>query len=280
MSRKLELEIKKVSDKFAKDAAYRGSLADRQTMSYDEVIAEVINKSMMRLSEMQLKSIVASVLDTMIEGVLTDGISRRLGDYFTLQLEVRGRFDSPGEQFDEDKHQLALVMRPHKAMRQKPGRDGVSVYNYNAGPAVKITRMYSEGVESGSVVKFGSDIVIEGENLTALSDYKDEFHVKYFTQRKHAAYVLSSQLEPEWVNAAGTKMVIPWKEAFADFFENNPDYVPEKTASIALMITLLTRGGEATAKQQLHRARAYFDTWVAKYPEYFDDFDRLRWGHY
>ena len=279
MSKKLELEIKKVSEKFAKGAAYRGSVADRQTMSYDEVIEEVITNSMMRLSATQLKSIIECVMDTMIEGVLTDGVSRRLGDYFTLQLEVRGRFDSPGEQFDEEKHQLALVMRPLKAMRQKPGRKGVSVYNYNAGPAVKITRTYCEGVERGSVVKFGQDIVIEGENLTVLSDGKDEFHVKYFTQ-SNKAYVLSGPLEPKWVNATGTKMVIPWKEAFAKFFENNPSYVPELTAPVALMITLATRGGAETARQQLHRARAYFDTWIARYPAYFDDFNRLSWGHY
>ena len=280
MSKKLELEIKKVSEKFAKGAAYRGSVADRQTMSYDEVIEEVITNSMMRLSATQLKSIIECVMDTMIEGVLTDGVSRRLGDYFTLQLEVRGRFDSPGEQFDEEKHQLALVMRPLKAMRQKPGRKGVSVYNYNAGPAVKITRTYCEGMESGSVVKFGNDIVIEGENLMALSDGKDEFHVKYFTQSKKAAYVLSGPIESEWVNATGTKMVIPWKDAFAEFFENNPDYAPEKTAPIALMVTLATRGGEETAKKQLHRARAYFDTWIVKHPEYFDNFNRTNWGHY
>ena len=192
MGRKLELEIKKVSDKFAKGAAYRGSVADRKSMSYDEVIEEVISKCMMRLSVTQLKSIISSVMETMIDGVLTDGVSRRLGDYFKLQPEVRGRFDSPGEQFDDEKHQLALVLCPLKSMRRKPGRNGISVYNYNAGPAVKITRTYSEGEERGSVVKFGKDIIIEGENLAVLGDGKDEFHVKFFTQKQRAACVLSA----------------------------------------------------------------------------------------
>lgn len=39
-----------------------------------------------------------------------------------------------------------------------------------------------------------------------------------------------------------------------------------------------TRRLETTAKAQLHRARAYFDTWLAKYPEYRGDFSRTVWG--
>ena len=63
-------------------------------------------------------------------------------------------------------------------------------------------------------------------------------------------------------------------------FEGNTDHTPERTAPVALMVSLSTRGGEEIAKQQLHRARAYFSTWIAKYPEYFDNFDKIIWGHY
>ena len=47
---------------------------------------------------------------------------------------------------------------------------------------------------------------------------------------------------------------------------------------ITSRFSLRTHGGEATAKVQLHRARAYFDTWLAKYPEYRGDFSRTVWG--
>ena len=39
------------------------------------------------------------------------------------------------------------------------------------------------------------------------------------------------------------------------------------------------RVGLETAKCQLHRSRAYFDTWLAKYPEYRGDFSRVVWGN-
>ena len=44
------------------------------------------------------------------------------------------------------------------------------------------------------------------------------------------------------------------------------------------MFGLRTRGGEKTAKVQLHRGRAYFDNWLAKHPEWRGDFSRIVWG--
>lgn len=47
---------------------------------------------------------------------------------------------------------------------------------------------------------------------------------------------------------------------------------------IALMVAIRTRGGKDSAKQQLHRARAYFDTWLKLYPHYREDFNIINWG--
>lgn len=69
-----------------------------------------------------LRMILEHTLDTMIPNTLKDGCSRRLGDYFMLQMEVCGRFDSPDDQFDASRHKLALKLRPLKAMKRKPGR--------------------------------------------------------------------------------------------------------------------------------------------------------------
>ena len=84
---------------------------------------------------------------------------------------------------------------------------------------------------------------------------------------------------PEWVSADGKRIVIPWKDTVGLFIETNMDkFDPAKNPPVAVMFGLRTRGGEATAKVQLHRARAYFDTWLAKYPEYRGDFSRTVWG--
>ena len=48
---------------------------------------------------------------------------------------------------------------------------------------------------------------------------------------------------------------------------------------LAVMVGIRSRGGLETAKCQLHRGRAYFDTWLAKHPEYRGDFSHIVWGH-
>ena len=85
---------------------------------------------------------------------------------------------------------------------------------------------------------------------------------------------------PEWVSADGRKIVIPWKETVGEFIKNNMDkFDPAKNPPIAVMFGIRSRGGLETAKCQLHRGRAYFDTWLAKYPEYRGDFSRIVWGN-
>lgn len=51
---------------------------------------------------------------------------------------------------------------------------------------------------------------------------------------------------------------------------------PEENAPVAIMVALRSRGGVPTAKIQLHRAKALFDTWHAKYPEYA--LDKMSWA--
>ena len=84
---------------------------------------------------------------------------------------------------------------------------------------------------------------------------------------------------PEWVSADGRKLVIPWKETFGEFIRNNPGrFDPETNPPLAVMVGIRSRGGLATAKSQLHRGKAYFDTWLQKHPEYRGDFSRVVWG--
>ena len=46
------------------------------------------------------------------------------------------------------------------------------------------------------------------------------------------------------------------------------NFDPEKNVPVALMIGVRSRGGDQNSKRQLHRARAYFDSWLASHPDY------------
>lgn len=274
----LDLQLIPVSKKFAKNGGYRGFINGRRVIDFDGVLDEVIKNNHLSLSKVYLKTLLSTTFDTMIQGVLTDGQTRRLGDYMMLQLELTGGFDEPGDQFDPNKHKLEVVLRPLKEFRRKPGRDDVKVYNRNAGPTVVINRTYSEGQE-GNVVEFGKDIILSGENLFAVDDKEDSISVKYFTQRAHGTFACQIVVTPDMVSTDGKTLRIPWDDTIGEFIRNNPEkYDPSVNRPVAVMIGLRSRGGAATAKQQLHRGRAYFSSWLEIFPDYREDFNRIFWG--
>lgn len=275
-----ELALLPISKKFIREGGYRARMASRDVLSYDEVLEEVIQRNFLRMDPHALKMILEETFETMIEGTLRDGKTRRLGDYFMLQMEVRGKFDGPGEQFDEQKHKLALKLRPLKAFRRTPGRDGVSVYNRNAGPKVVIDGVLSAGASESGVVCFGEDIIVTGENLGMICRagdvVKDKLDIKYFGASKSGS--ASADPDEVSVNEAGTRMVIPWKTV-GDLISINGDaFGPEQNRPVGLMVGLRSRGGCEESKMQLHRGKAYFDTWLAHYPHRRGDFSRMVWG--
>lgn len=271
MRRQLDIKLKHVSDKFNKNGGFRAVVDKDGAYSYEELLNEVVTKHHFNISTNFLDMILKATFNTMIEGIMEDGISRRIGDYLQLQLQVRGKFDSEGEDFDERKHKLAIAVRPLKELRVKPGRGGVSVINRNAGPKVVIESVHSPGLPAGEI-KWGEPIIIEGENLFIVED-KDEYVFKYINQMNNGFWDHSGRPMAAWVSKDGKKLTIPWEE-HQDLF----DRTKEKSAPLGIMIALRTRGGKATAKTQLHRGHAYFDTWLEANPEYTGDFTKINWG--
>ena len=270
-----EIRLTKASNKLSSKPSYIARLAQRGTLDYDEVLDEVMERGILNISNPVLRMILEHTLDTMISNTLKDGCSRRLGDYFMLQMEVCGRFDSPDDQFDASRHKLALKLRPLKAMKRKPGRDDLKVYNRNAGPKVSIDRIYSASTPDKDTLVFGDDIVLEGENLFVLEDQDveiaDNIVVACFMQHSvQPFYSSTSGSVPGTVSGDGRRMVISWKQTIGDVLDVNrkrPDADPEKNPPVYVAVALRSRGGIPTAKMQLHRARAFFDTWKQRYPD-------------
>ena len=264
-----ELELVPVSAKFIKDGGYTGRIKGRRTIPFSEVLDEVTTRGLSGFDKTTVGLIVLHTISTMVENTLKDGNSRRLGDYFTLQMEVKGRFDEPGEQFDPEKHKFQLVLRPLSGIsdRRPDRRDGLTVYNRNAGPEVKIERLCSKSAPEAKGLVFGDDFVLEGENLFMLDGCDDYLNVIYFTQLEHrfvcARYWDGKGIE---VSPDGRRIVIPWKTSVGPYVVN-PKFDPERNRPVAVMVGVHSHGGEAGSKRQLHRGRAFFDSWLEFYPE-------------
>ena len=117
MATRKEIELIPISNKFVKTGGYLARIKNRYVLEYDEVLDEVVEESGLRLNRDNLRLILDSTFNTIIRNTLRDGNCRRVGNYFTLQLEVNGKFDGPGDQFDPEKHKLSLVLRPLKELR-------------------------------------------------------------------------------------------------------------------------------------------------------------------
>ena len=270
-----EIKLTRVANKLSDKQNYVAHIVQRYSLDYDAVLDEIIERGVLRITKPMLKMILEHTFETMIENTLKDGYSRRLGDYFILQMEVSGRFNSPADQFDDERHRLSLKLRPLKALKRKPGRDDVKVYNRNAGPKVSIDRIYSVSTPDKDTLVFGDDIVLEGENLYFLEDLaeiSDSIAVGYYTQHRRGPMTMSSTgIMTGTVSDDGRRMVLPWDATVGQILDANkgrPDADPAQNPPVAVMVVLRSRGGISTAKQQLHRARAFFDTWKEKYPKY------------
>jgi len=279
-----ELRLTPIPDKFTKEGGYIGRIRGRKTLSYGEVLDEIVGNRILNLDKQTLHLILTHTFETMINNTLKDGNSRKISNYFTLQVEIRGRFEEPGDQFDPKEQSFRLVLRPLSGIRnRKPNHDdGLTVYNRNAGPKVTINRLYSASAPEKNGLVFGDDLIIEGENLFMLKDsnHTDCLRVKYFTQRQHGVYTAFSRsaygpiipfaYDDDWftVSDDGRQIRIPWQRAVGNYIEkwDPTNFNPETNVPLALMIGVRSRGGAPKSKRQLHRARAYFDSWLASHP--------------
>jgi len=289
-----ELELTPIPGNFVKSGGYFGRIHGRRTIPYSAVLDEVVESGILGLGKLELNLVLTKTLETMIENTLRDGNSRKLGDYFSLQLEIKGRFEEPGDQFDPEEHKFRLVLRPLGGIRnRKPSReDGITVYNRNAGPKVTINRLYSASAPEKNGLIFGDDLIIEGENLFILKDgtLTDNIRVKYFTQHQHGRLSAFSRrpngpaipfaYDDDWftVSDDGRQIRIPWQRAVGNFMAwDTTRFNPETNTPVALMIGIRSRGGDPDSKRQLHRARAFFCSWLDRHPEYAGN-KILIWG--
>jgi len=257
------IRLQPISKRFSAKGGFNAKVQNRNTLDFNEVLQEVVQARYLSISPNTLKMFIEATLDTMIENTLRDGNSRRLGDYFTLQLEVKGRFDEQDEQFDPLKHRIALKLKPLKALRRKPSfRDGVTAFNRNAGPKVELESLRSASTPDSPDLVFGQDLVIVGENLTLLED--DHIDISYCDRDgiQHSSFFYR---EGEGkASSSPTELRISWNAVLGSI---TPEHAAEHPP-VAVQVAIRSRGGEASAKPQLHRVRAIFDTWRKAHPDF------------
>ena len=160
--------------------AYRAVMKRDKPLGTDEVIMECVKDAGLEEKKVgQVRRNFEMVLDSMISHTLQDGRTRRIGDYFSLRLDITGSFDRPDARFDPAKHSLTLNFVTPKCLRRMTRKEWP--VNEWRKPIGKIDKVYSAPDGEIGKLKFGADIVIEGHDLKL----KDGDGVHLFVTYKH-----------------------------------------------------------------------------------------------
>ena len=198
---------------------YRAIVTDRGSFGTEKVIEEMLDYSSLRLSPYMVESVVNGVMESMIKHTLSDGVTRRFGDYFAVRLEVKGTFDEKDAAFDPKKNAVKVVLMPLKRFRQ-------AVETLRPQNKVKPPRALMEEIhgESSPVdcVRFGENIVIEGRDLTVV-DMANQLGVWMYGRNGRMQSDCWSI--NEMIEHTPTRIVVPFPKEFKkEDFNPNGEY--------------------------------------------------------
>ena len=144
---------------------YSASVIHEGNLDTDQVLEEAIAYTGVKLSPYLFESVVRGLLESMIQHTVQDGRPRRFGDYFQVQLDLKGSFDEKDAPFDPSRQRMKLTLRPLKRFYAPP-KTGTPE-NVVKPPRAHIDMVRS--VTAGeNEIRPGEDIVITGRNLQLL----------------------------------------------------------------------------------------------------------------
>ena len=252
---RVRIKLTKIPEKLSKKGGYRARVLDNGVVDFDEFTKEVVDKSGFRMEPRTLRMYLEATMETMISGVLSDGRTRRMGDYFSLGLKVGGRFEEQGDEFDEDLNELKLKLKPLKELKNRSFKK-LSVYTENNGPNIKLTSLASVSTPDSPWVNFGEDFVVKGENLVVSKDAEIGVYITGQTGGGFSCAELA-----DWDYEASDGMIrFKWDK----ICPRGRDWI--KGLACQLMVVVKTRGRIADANMQKRSIRTFFKEYHDKYP--------------
>lgn len=196
---------------------YRAIVTERGSYGTEQVVDEMLDYSSLRLSPHMVESVVNGVMESMIKHTLSDGITRKFGDYFAVRLEVKGTFDEEDAAFDPKKHAVKVVLVPLKRFRKAV--ETKRPQNKVKPPRALMTEIRGES-SAADCVKFGENIVITGRDLTVV-DMGNQVGVWMYDKNgvmRSDCWCISDMIEH-----TPTRIVVPFPRSFkkSDFNPNS-----------------------------------------------------------
>ena len=170
MKDKLEFHLVPVSGTLKSKGGFRAEFKRGfydQAIDFNGVIAETVKANQWNIDPELLKLYIRGVLFSMLKNTAEDGRTRKIDDFFSVSLNIHGRFAKRTDDFDPALHKLRLMMRPLSAFRVLGPKRDVLPVNVSRIPQFRITSFTAaDGLHKSHTVVFGQDIVVKGPNLT------------------------------------------------------------------------------------------------------------------
>ena len=220
---------------------YSASVMHDYALGTKQVVQEAIDYCGLHISPYFLESVVSGLLESMIYHTLQDGMTRRFGDYFELQLDIKGSFDSQYGQFDPKRHKIKLTMRPLKRLRDHIKTATPENETKPPSPRIEMVR----GVDSAeNVITPGEDIVVTGRNLKLLKTSAGLRFRYTGVKMRHVVAISACQLKEN----TPTRLVVPYKAVF----HGDSDISPTMRD---VYVSITSKGGLPDGRRHTHKYR-------------------------
>ncbi|MCQ2122463.1 MAG: hypothetical protein MJY78_11625 [Fibrobacter sp.] len=160
---------KKTAEGEASKVVYKPSLNRGTTLGTDEVIDEFIKAEDLSIPASTLKIYLKGILSSMVENVLIDGRSRRIDDFFTVRLDMKGTAERQDEPYNPAKHKFTINFQKARRFSEKSKNHALMVIGKpvcEIPPSRSIIKnAHSQGAKLGEVY-LGRQIILEGNYLS------------------------------------------------------------------------------------------------------------------
>ena len=183
---------------------FRAVVTDRHSYGTGAVVGEMIDRSGLNLSPHYVEYIVSELFESMIAGTLSDGATRRFGNYFSVRLEIGGTFDEPDAPFDPKRNEVRVVLAPLKRFRRRV--ETQPPQNKVKPTRPLMTEVRTEHSEVDTAV-YGEDLIITGRNLE-MTHQDDQLLLTIYDRhlKPHLRYYHSDEL----IENTPERLVVPF----------------------------------------------------------------------
>ena len=167
MEGKVEIVLKPIAGAAQSAGGYRAYLKTGKgdALEFDDVVAEAIDRGfVIGMKPEAVKGVVRGVLQSMIARVMDDGRTRRIDDFFSVSMKVHGKFEDEHDDFDPERHKLALSLKQLNAFR--PSFKNVTATNPDHKKQFRIYSIKADDENAKNHnVYWGRDIIIKGADF-------------------------------------------------------------------------------------------------------------------